>query len=513
MTGRTEPRIYTPPLRRLGRSTSLGYAMIDYAGAVLGITLYPWQEFALKHAFEIVGSLSGDWHFRFRTILFEVARQNGKTTLSKVIASFFLNILCVESVFGTSLSLEKAEETWAKVVAAQEGIRELSVDIDHVHKANGAKRLSLTGGRVYKVGAPTRRAGRGDSNDLVLIDELREHRDWEAWSAATASTSAKPNGIVICFSNAGDPDSVVLRQVRSQAIAKIRGGKAFDFGGNVDDDSLGLFEWSAPDEADLFNRRGWAMANPSMGYGFLTEAAILGNIRTMPENKFRSEHLCQMVETLLTEPFPRGSWAAGVDERSRISDASDIWYGIDLSHDRRWLTIAACGQREDGHYHIEVIARRNGIDWAEEWFRTRAPRGVMRLAFQSRGAPVSGVAEQICTIDGVERCALEGPELTNGWARFWDSIAASEPVPEGGEQRGGVRCYHLPQPVLDAPGKSCQLKNMGGGVSLPDRTKSPDDIAPLFACAMAYAAATRPVQKEKRVYESSYAAGSSPVFV
>ena len=37
-----------------------------------------------------------------------------------------------------------------------------------------------------------------------------------------------------------------------------------------------------------------------------------------------------------------------------------------------------------------------------------------------------------------------------------------------------------------------QLKQMGGGVKLPDRIKSPDDIAPLFACAMAFAAASRP---------------------
>ena len=49
--------------------------------------------------------------------------------------------------------------------------------------------------------------------DQLRTDEcaVREQRDWETWSAAVASTNAKPNGLVVCFSNAGDPDSIVLR--------------------------------------------------------------------------------------------------------------------------------------------------------------------------------------------------------------------------------------------------------------------------------------------------------------
>jgi hypothetical protein len=49
------------------------------------------------------------------------------------------------------------------------------------------------------------------------------------------------------------------------------------------------------------------------------------------------------------------------------------------------------------------------------------------------------------------------------------------------------------------------LKNLGGGMCLPDRAKSPDDIAPLFACAVAYMAATQMNTSEKKVYESAYA--------
>ena len=106
MKGVTEARIFTQPLRELTPETSLGFATIEYAKTVLGKTLYPWQEWALIHSLEIVGSLNGDWKFRFREVLFLISRQNGKTVLSEVIASFFLNVLDAPSIFGTSLSLD-----------------------------------------------------------------------------------------------------------------------------------------------------------------------------------------------------------------------------------------------------------------------------------------------------------------------------------------------------------------------------------------------------------------------
>lgn len=516
MLGYTEPRLYTRPLRMLTPETSLGFVCVEYAKTILGKKLYPWQEWFLIHALEITGSLETKWMFRFRTVLLEVARQNGKTVVSEIIASFFMNVLKVEHILGTSLSVEKAEEVWEAVIADQENIPELNAQIAFVARRNGGKKLVLSGQRTYKVSAPTRRAGRGDSNDLVMLDEIREHRDWETWSASVASTNAKPNAMVFCFSNAGDPDSIVLRQLRGQAIALLEGGENMqDFGGEVDGSTLGLFEWSSPEGAETNDMDALAQANPSLGYGLLTERALLSNRATFPDAKFRSECMCQQVETLLPEPFPEGAWKNGIDEESRITPESELYFGIDMSQDRKWVTIAVCGMREDGNYHIEIVERKIGTEWAIDWFRDRAPKyGNINLAFQGRGCPVANVAEQICTIEGITRCALEGPDLSDGWNRFYDSIASSAPVKEGETPRGGVKTFHLPQPVLDAPGRTCQMRNLGGGVQLPDRRKSPDDIAPLMACAMAYGAMTRIAKEEdKKIYQSSYASGASLMFI
>ena len=503
--GSTEPRLYTPPLRELTNETSLGFACIEYAKNVLKKELYPWQCWVLIHMLEIVGSIEEGWHFRFRNVLILVARQNGKTVLSEVIASFFMNVLGVKLVLGTSLSVDKALEVLNEVVNDQESIPELKQEIKKVCRANGNNKLILKGERTYKIGAPNRRAGRGDSCDLVLLDELRECRTWDLWSAAVASTNAKPNAMVISFSNAGDPSSIVLRQIRAQAIAEIQKdtNKKQDFGGG-DAEALGLFEWSADDECETTDEIQLAKANPALGHGLLTMRALLANQNTMPENQFRSEVLCQTVDSLLPEPFPKGAWDELLDPISTIPLANDVVYGIDMSADRKNVSIAVCGQREDGNWHIEMITKRSGVQWAIDWFRERAVKGKMKLAFQGRGAPVCSLAEEICTLAGIERCPVEGNVLADGWTRFYDCIATPE----------GTKIYHLDQPILNHCAKIMQLKKFGTGLTLPDRVKSPDDISPLFACIMAYSIASQTQQKqEKKVYESVYTEDYTLAFI
>ena len=501
MKGKTEPRLWTPPLQELTRETSLGFAFCDFCESI-GVDLLPWQKWLAIHSLEIVPE--GDrWKFRFRYVLILISRQNGKTFFEVLLNIFFLFGLKSHLVLGTAQNLDTAVETFEDTVAQVEDVPELKELLMKVNRGTGKREMLLETGDRYKVIAATRKA-RGLSSDLIMMDELREQINWDAWGAVSKTMMARPTAILFGLSNAGDVTSVVLRHLRCQAHAQLGdpdgiAGISALLGGEAIDDTLGIFEWSAAPGCDINDREQWAQANPSLGYGFLTERALESAMRTDPEAIFRTECLCQWIESLLPQPFPDGAWAACEDLSSVIAPDSDIWYGIDLSADRRWLTVAACGLRDDGRWHIEVAARRNGTDWALDWFRQRAQRRSMKVAFQGRGAPATGLAEQICTIPGIERCAVEGPELTNGWGRFYDGI------------RDG-KIMHLQQPVLDTAAATMQLRPMGGGVELPDRIKSPDDPAPLIACIMAFSAASKP-GKTAKVYESAYASGADMVFV
>lgn len=516
LKGKETPRIYTPPLRKLTRQTSLGYMFCEFCES-LGQPLLPWQRWLSIHALEIRGSFPEDWSFRFRYIVVLVSRQNGKTYWFKLLGIFFNYVLQTKLVIGTAQNLDLANDTFEEAVDLIESTPMLDAEFVKALRGAGKREYILKNGERWKVVATNRR-GRGWSSDLILMDEIREQTNWDGWSAISKTMLARPTAILVAVSNAGDATSVVLRHLRMQSHAEVGdpdgiASKRESLGGEDVNDDLGLFEWSAPPDCDIRDRKAWSQANPSLGYGFLTERALASACATDPEDVFRTECLCQWVESRLPQPFPEGAWHGGVDERSSIAPTSPIYYGIDMSSDRTWTSISVCGLREDGNWHIEVVARNTGTEWAIDWFRARAPRGKMTLAFQSRGAPVSGLAEQICTIHGVERVGIEGSDLPSGWGRFWDGIAASAPVLPGEAPRGGARIFHLPQPVLDTVATTMQVRNLGGGAELPDRAKSNGDISPLFACIMAFTAATQIRSEKTKVYQSAYANGAELLFV
>lgn len=63
--GVTLPRIFTPPLRPLTKETSNGFAVIAFAEIMLHVHLYPWQQWLLVHALELLE----DGSYRFRKVI------------------------------------------------------------------------------------------------------------------------------------------------------------------------------------------------------------------------------------------------------------------------------------------------------------------------------------------------------------------------------------------------------------------------------------------------------------
>ena len=188
--GNEVPRIYTPPLRELTPDTTLGFEVIEFAENVLNINLHPWQKWLVIHALEVIDDPDDGWRLRFKNVQVLVARQNGKTTLSCVIALYFLYQLEVALVLGTAQDVSNAEDVWQHVVDMAQENEVLAESIKHVWYTNGSKRLQLVGNRDYRVRASNRKAGRGKSADLVLLDELREHQTWEAWAALSKTGMA-----------------------------------------------------------------------------------------------------------------------------------------------------------------------------------------------------------------------------------------------------------------------------------------------------------------------------------
>lgn len=511
--GSAEPRICTPPLRPLTRETTLGYDVIDFADEVLHLKLYPWQKVLLCRMLELLP----DGTLRFRTVVVLIARQNGKSTLSQVLALWFMIVWGWPLVMGTAQDLETAEEVWQGAVDLVEEDDELSKLLKRVVKVNGKKALEITDGSTdktkarYKVKAANRRAGRGFTGNLIMLDELREHQNWEAWGAITKTTMAQAEALILALSNAGDMTSIVLRYLRKMAHEAIgdpdgiceeigaSGPTALDLEAlaeddeelddedlaefEQDEDTLGLFEWSTAPGLDKRDRGGWAQANPSLNWnpGF-TERTIAAACRTDPEWVFRTEVLCQWSEGTLSGPFPPGSWDKGKNPVETLADGSQrvaeehrivtsVVAGIDQSHDRSMTYVAFAGHRADGAAQVEIVAARHGSDWVKEYLMDEKRRGrIKSVAGQSKGAPISPLLVALAEDPEFDIPVVEwsGGDLTAGWADVFDSVRDEK-----------VR--HNPQPVLDVAAATAVLKVFSGGASIPDHRASPAEVAPLMA--------------------------------
>ncbi len=496
--GVEHPRIATPPLRPLTPKTSLGFKFAEFAEQVVEIKLLPWQRWLAIHALE----LNPDGSFRFRTVVLLVARQNGKSTFLQLLALFFMYVESVSLVIGTAQNLDIAEEVWQGAVDIVEDIPELAALIEKVDRTNGKKALELKHGERYKVQAANRRGGRGLSGDVVMLDEVREHQSWDAWGAVTKTTMARPNAQVWAVSNAGDAASVVLRHLRK--IAHVAIGDPDSLGEPVDagpedgdtleaDDSIAIFEWSAPPGCAADDREAWAQANPALGHT-ITERAILAALRTDPDWVFRTEVLCQWVDTSVDGPFPPGAWEATTDPVSAIPEGGKFVFGVDVSWDRGMAYIAAAGRRDDGMIHVEVVAQRAGTEWVAPWLSERKDTpGLSGLVFQSRGAPVSSMGDEL-EGTGIPPIEWGSSDLGVATGLFYDLVRVVQEDPAA-----GVR--HRPQPVLDVAAATASMRPLGDAWAW-DRKKSPNDIAPLVAVTAAAWALGEIPEKKVSVYES-----------
>lgn len=486
--GVEEPRVYTPPLRPLTPDTSLGYSVITFAEQVLEMELLPWQKWLCVHMLE----LREDGTLRFRTVVVLIARQNGKSTLSQVISLWFMYVYGVALVIGTAQDLDVAEEIWQGAVDLVEETPELDALKDNVIRVNGKKALVLKSGERYKVKAANRRAGRGLSGDVILLDELREHQSWDAWGAITKTTMARAMALILAMSNAGDATSVVLRYLRKMAHAALGDPDGInaqdgeptpdqlpdddDLALEEDDDSLAIFEWSAPPGCHVRDRDGWAQANPSLGYT-ITERTIASAVRTDPEWIFRTEVLCQWSEGTLEGPFPPGSWEASADEDSRRAPGAPLALCVDVSWDRSTTWVGLATTRADGQYHVEVIARRAGTDWVVPWLTSHErSQDVLDapVAAQAKGAPVASLLNDMVEA-GVHVVEWSGTALGAATGALYDRVRAA--VGEG-EADTGLR--HRNQPPLNLAAATAATRPMGDAW-VWDRKKSPTDASPLIA--------------------------------
>jgi len=499
LLGKTEPRLWTKPLRELTPETSFGFEAIDVAEKLLGEKLYPWQRWFLKHSLELApGSFTYDEYpqLRYRTVLLLVARQCGKSfIMSRRLLWRLLMWQGPEAepplILGAAHKLPAALEIM-ELAARSVQRSKIREELVTWNRGAGQQLLEFKNGSRYKCEASSDDGGRGLSVTDLAFDELRQQRDWEAWSALTNTTNARFSSQTIAVSNAGTAKSEVLRSLRKQALTRIDDWEKHVESGDMDietftnqhDTTLGLFEWSAPDDCGIWDREGWAQAIPSLGHpdasgtvlvteeSVASKAALVGSHDDggIPEHVFRTENLCQFIVAAADGPFPEEKLDACTDDDSEIDPSSPLVVAVDTSHDRSMSYVAVAGYRDDGLPHVEVIAQRAGTEWVAKLVSQQLDFTPAAVVVQGRGAPASSLIEYI-EQEGAEVTPCQGNDLTSSGAQFSDRV-----------MNGSIRFREqesLRLALDDA------VKKFLGEVWVWNRAKSPVDVAPLCAVTMA----------------------------
>jgi hypothetical protein len=351
--GSTRPRLFTPPLAA-GEDglpvSSKGWDFIRFARA-FGEPLWPWQEEAAIRGLE----LTEDGSYRFRLVLVLAARQNGKTRFMRLLSLWRLFEQDVRLVVSAAQDRARAFEVWEDALEAIEAHPEYGKRLGKVWRRTNAEyfRVLDSDGRPagrYTIKAATRSSGRGPSADHVNFDELREQTDWAGWSALSKTIMAKADGQLWAFSNAGDLKAVVLRHLRSVALAG-------------SEPTIGVLEWSALQGCALDDPAGWAAANPSLGRpGGITEAAIRTGLAGDPPEIFRTEVLCQFVD-VMSHAVDAEAFAQLADPS--LDDKRRDWVAcVDVATDSAHVTLALAAVMSDGRVRGEIAGAWGSMDQA-----------------------------------------------------------------------------------------------------------------------------------------------------
>lgn len=443
--GYTVPRVWTRPLRPLTEETTLGFSVIRWAEGTLGLRLLPWQKWWLIHALELAEDPT-EGMFRFSILLTLIARQNGKTFLLKIVSLYFLYVLRVNLVLGCAQDLGIARESWDGAYDLAAVVPALAAEFvlnprRRPGRRDGAGYESIVltpnegsvAEREYRVSASTPKAGRGLATDLLIMDEFR-HCTAAAWAALAKTTSARPDSIILPISNAGTDESEVLNGIRDAAIA----GAPVEVGGGDDDevdpdldpdtaveeiepDSIGVFEWSAPDGCPIFDREGNCHANPALGYGMLTKRKLAAFRRADPSAEvYRTESLCQRQQALDILIAP-GKWKHCRDPQLSLASVRSRTVAVfEVSPDGQHATLITVAKFDDGRFGLDVAASWNDLRQAEKDLSGHLDRIKPRVFGWFPDGPAAQFAGMLRKIKGQKE--IKGKEVTEACMTFVGTI-------------------------------------------------------------------------------------------
>lgn len=454
LEGRQEPH----HLSVFSGDTEHGRKSIELARRA-GRRSMPWQQNTLNALLTI--EPDGLWTHTIAVLL--CPRQNGKS-LILVMRCLYGMFVLGERIAYTAQRWKTAKDLYNRfwsLIRSKPWLR------NRVAKASlgpGTGYIELINGAQIEFSTRGADSGRGlDEVDLLIYDEAYNITDSEQ-SALSPTQLASKNPQTIYASTAVNEE----QHSNGEILAGLRRK------GLAGSPNLYFAEFMAPEDMDRDDPETWKYANPS--YGVIANRAKISKLRgELTRKSFDADLL------------GRGLWPVDTDDETPeyVIDP-DLWstmehpeaklgkkiaLAIDMSPDRRWISIGAAARTTTGRVHVEVGYHQ---------------------------APGPGVVRVLLSlIDRWDPCALVVDKMSPAYSLYPDLLAAGiEPeVTSAGDMVQACGGFyddavndglsHTGDPLLAAALEGATKRDMSGGGWAWNR-KANMTISPLVAATLAH---------------------------
>jgi len=482
------------------------------------ITLEPWQQFIIWVGF---GWKRADGMRRFRAIYLEVARKNGKSTMS---AGLGLELAFADGEPGAEVYSAATKRDQARIVH-KEAIR-------MVRKNSGLRKyikiykdnlnLELTASKYEPLGADS------DSTDGlnihgVVADELHAWKSREMWDVLETATGSREQPMIVAITTAGMDRMSVCYEKHDYTRKVLEGWEDNSF---EDDTWFGMI-FTLDEGDDWRDESIWIKANPNLG--------VSKYIEDMRMKAKRAEHMPAALAGFLRRELnvwvqgefkwmPMGAWrkcsgdVPAIELTKRLEKAT-AYGGLDLSSTSDLTAFVMAFPDDDGNFDIvcrfwipedqmEIRTRDYGVQyrlWVEQGYIETTPGNSIDpdyiLDQVEQDADLFDIDQVAFDRWGAARVVttLENKGLT--MVQFGQGYASMNPPMKELERlvlSGKIR--HGNNPVLTWMADNLVARMDPSGNIKPDKEKSREKIDGMVALIMALDLALRHPEK-KSVYE------------
>jgi phage terminase large subunit-like protein len=405
--------------------------IVGTIAAALGQPFMPWQQFVADVANEVLP----DGSPAYREVIVSVPRQSGKTTLT--LAQEVERCTTRSRPQHVAYTAQTGSDARKKMLNDQVPILEGSPiwrSVRRVARANDNAGIIFANGSRIDVMASNASAGHGKVLDLGIVDEAFDDIDDRREQSMLPAMITKPDAQLWVISTQGTDASVYLNR-------KIELGRAAALEGRTS--GICYFEWAISDELDIHDPASWWTGMPALGHTINVDAVTHAK-STMSEGEFRRAFGNQRMRSS-ERVIPEVTWRVAC--RDDVAPSGALSFGVDVSPDRDWASIAVAGNGV-----VELVDHRGGVGWVVDRLVDLVVAHGGSVALESPRSPVGTLVPALRGA-GVHVVELSASDITQACGSFYDAIADAKIKIRIGEHFAALdnaAAAVVKQPVADA---------------------------------------------------------------